>query len=102
MADLVNVDDNGLYSIVFAEALINALWGIVQTKSALADEKIQGAIDLADGDYNINSSDLSSAISGAIATFKGDVARPNLPPARRPSAHRPHGTATPMRRSPAR
>lgn len=81
MADLVNVDDNGLYSIVFAEALINALWGIVQTKSALADEKIQDAIDLADGDYNINAPDLSGAINGAITTFKGDVVRPELPSA---------------------
>lgn len=79
--DLVDVDDNGLYSIVFAEALINALWGIVQTKSALADAKTQEAIDLADGDYSISSPDLSNAISEAITTFKENVARPDLPSA---------------------
>lgn len=80
-ADLVNVDDNGLYSIVFAEALINALWGIVQTKSALADEKIQDAIDMANGDYSINAPSLDGAISEAITTFREDVARPELPSA---------------------
>ena len=79
--DLVDVDDNGLYSIVFAEALINALWGIVQTKSALADAKTQEAIDLADGDYSISSPDLSNAISEAITTFKENVVRPDLPSA---------------------
>lgn len=79
--DLVNVDDNGLYSIVFAEALINALWGIVQTKSALADEKIQDAINMANGDYSISSPDLSNAISEAITTFKENVVRPELPSA---------------------
>lgn len=79
--DLVDVDDNGLYSIVFAEALINALWGIVQTKSALADAKTQEAIDLADGDYSISSPDLSNAISEAITTFRENVVRPELPSA---------------------
>lgn len=79
--DLVDVEDNGLYSIVFAEALINALWGIVQTKSALADAKTQEAIDLADGDYSISSPDLSNAISEAITTFKENVVRPDLPSA---------------------
>ena len=81
MADLVNVNDNGLYSIVFAEALINALWGIVQTKSALADEKIQDAINMANGDYSISSPDLSNAISEAITTFREGVVRPELPSA---------------------
>lgn len=79
--DLVDVDDNGLYSIVFAEALINALWGIVQTKSALADDKIQDAIAMANGSYSISSPDLSNAISEAITTFKENVARPELPSA---------------------
>lgn len=79
--DLVNVDDNGLYSIVFAEALINALWGIVQTKSALADEKIQDAINMANGDYSISSPDLSNAISEAVTTFNENVVRPELPSA---------------------
>lgn len=79
--DLVDVDDNGLYSIVFAEALINALWGIVQTKSALADEKIQDAINMANGSYSISSPDLGKAISEAITTFKEGVTRPELPSA---------------------
>ena len=71
--DLVDVEDNGLYSIVFAEALINALWGIVQTKSALADEKIQDAINMVNGDYSISSPDLSNAISEAISIDIGKV-----------------------------
>ena len=79
--DLVDVDDNGLYSIVFAEALINALWGIVQTKSALADEKIQDAINMANGSYNIEAPGLDGAISEAITTFKENVPRPELPSA---------------------
>jgi hypothetical protein len=79
--DLVDVDDNGLYSIVFAEALINALWGIVQTKSALADAKTQEAIDLADGDYSISTPSLDGAISEAITKFSENVARPDLPSA---------------------
>ncbi|WP_343734538.1 hypothetical protein [Acidovorax sp.] len=79
--DLVDVDDNGLYSIVFAEAIINALYGIVQTKSALADEKIQDAINMANGSYNIEAPGLDGAISEAITTFKEGVARPELPSA---------------------
>lgn len=79
--DLVDVDDNGLYSIIFAEALINALWGIVQTKSALADEKTQDVIDLAGGEYSISSVGLGSAIDDAVTAFTENVARPELPSA---------------------
>lgn len=77
--DLVDVDDNGLYSIVFAEALINAMWSIVQTKSALADDKINEAIALADGNYTIEAENLAEGIAEGITDFKANVTRPSMP-----------------------
>lgn len=79
--DLVDVDDKGLYSIVFAEALINAMWSIVQTKSALADQKTNDAIALADGEYRIEADNLADGIAEGIADFKSNVTRPSMPAA---------------------
>lgn len=79
--NLVDVDDHGLYSIVFAKAIINALWGIVQSKSDLADQKIQDAIDLAGGDYTIEAGDLDGPIREGLQAFRSSVLRPTMPAA---------------------
>lgn len=80
-SDLVDVDDQGLYSIVFGKALINAMWSIVQMKSALADDKTNEAIALADGDYFIEAENLGQGIAEGIEDFKNSVTRPDMPAA---------------------
>lgn len=78
--DLVDVDPEGQYSIIFAEALINALWRIVVEKSASVEDRLDEALEASRQEFSIDGTGLDDATREGIDTFKASVQRPNLPP----------------------